>query len=41
MHIPDDAWKVIDKITTACPLCAFVRGLAIGMAAGVLLMLAY
>lgn len=39
MHIPDKAWKVIDVITTTCPLCAFLRGLATGMAAGILLML--
>lgn len=39
MELPDNAWRVIDALTTKCPLCAFLRGLTIGMAAGCLLML--
>lgn len=27
-------WKVADAITTECPLCAFLRGFAVGAVLG-------
>ncbi len=32
-------WKVVDSITTTCPLCAFGRGLVLGVVVSALFLL--
>lgn len=39
MQLPAKFWMVADRITTTCPLCAFLRGIVLGAAVAILICL--